>query len=226
VRARRAAARDTAAIAAIALAGQVLLGSPRSELALDAGSDLPAYIFPELVPIDPTGSGTAIPTRSVVATPTPRAPAVTASQPAPRPAAPTTATPAQPGQDPIIAYSACETAGTLRLTASYTRTYDWHQVFINTDQDTSTGYWIDGVSNGVGADYLVENEFLYRSTGIGWSWTPAAGDDLPLDRTGGTFSWQVTRIALGAATGTLRVAFGGSSTSAEAFTPVITVGAC
>jgi hypothetical protein len=46
-----------------------------------------------------------------------------------------------------------------------------YQIFINTDNNTSTGYQ-DNQYSSSGADYLIENGLLYKYSGTGgWSWT-------------------------------------------------------
>lgn len=46
-----------------------------------------------------------------------------------------------------------------------------YQIFLNTDNNTATGYQDVAFTNS-GADYLIENGLLYRYTGSGgWSWT-------------------------------------------------------
>ncbi len=42
------------------------------------------------------------------------------------------------------------------------------QTFIDTDGNASTGYQLD---NGIGADYLVEGQHVFRYNGSGWNWT-------------------------------------------------------
>jgi hypothetical protein len=67
-------------------------------------------------------------------------------------------------------YVSYQVAGT--LTASY-----FYHVFIDTDADTSTGYRMND-SAAVGADLMLENNYLYAYTGTGgnnWSWKSAAG---------------------------------------------------
>jgi uncharacterized protein YjdB len=47
-----------------------------------------------------------------------------------------------------------------------------YQFFINADNNTATGYQ-DASFTSSGADYMIENGALYRSTGTGWNWTGA-----------------------------------------------------
>jgi uncharacterized protein YjdB len=49
-----------------------------------------------------------------------------------------------------------------------------YEIFINADNNSATGYQ-DGTFTASGADYMIENGTLYRSTGTGWSWVSATG---------------------------------------------------
>src|SRR5262249_12229208 len=49
---------------------------------------------------------------------------------------------------------------------SAARAFTWRRVYIDTDNSTDTGF----TAGGVGADFMVENAWLYRHTGGGWSW--------------------------------------------------------
>jgi hypothetical protein len=46
---------------------------------------------------------------------------------------------------------------------------DWNDIFLDVDNDSTTGHqsWI---WSGMGADYLMEDGFLFISTGPGWEW--------------------------------------------------------
>jgi hypothetical protein len=46
------------------------------------------------------------------------------------------------------------------------------QFFLNTDNNTGTGYNAAGWTNPSGGDYMLENANLYDHGGSGWSWTP------------------------------------------------------
>jgi hypothetical protein len=51
-----------------------------------------------------------------------------------------------------------------------------YNLFLNTDDNAATGHQSASWGQPSGADYLVSNGALYRSTGPGWSWTPVAGN--------------------------------------------------
>lgn len=82
---------------------------------------------------------------------------------------------------------------------------DWNDIFLDVDNDSSTGHqsWIWTM----GADYLMEDGLLFVSTGPGWEWeevgafeyaTTGEGDNriiemmLPLEQVGLTGSFQFT----------------------------------
>ena len=137
-------------------------------------------------------------------------------------AAGTTATRAASG--PLAAYSACHTSSNAVYAVTFTATFSWHHVFIDTDATTATGYRVPEVS--LGADYMVEDGTLYRSTGTKWGWSAIGGTSPLVSHAGGTYHWQVALSAVGDPGETLRSVFNGSSGSAEAYSPVLTVGAC
>jgi len=57
----------------------------------------------------------------------------------------------------------------LYLTTNYNHTWDYYRVYLDTDKNAATGY----PTNGIGANYLIENGSLYSYSGTGgsWSWT-------------------------------------------------------
>ena len=112
------------------------------------------------------------------------------------------------------------------FTVTFTVPFAWHHVFINADANTATGYRVPTVSNGLGADFMVENDTLYRSTGPAWGWAAAGGGSPLKSSTGGTYRWQVPLAVVGAARKPLLVVFNGSGTSPEAYTAALTARAC
>lgn len=80
-----------------------------------------------------------------------------------------------------IATASSQTALSLKVTNNTTSLFfgiagsgmdnTQYQIFLNTDNNTATGYQ-DAAFTNSGADYLIENGLLYRYTGSGgWSWT-------------------------------------------------------
>ncbi|HVE41787.1 MAG TPA: spherulation-specific family 4 protein [Planctomycetota bacterium] len=105
---------------------------------------------------------------------------------------------------PLSRWRASNGAGTLQYRLQYANTWTYKRVYIDTDRATSTGY----LHGGIGANFLIENEALYRYTGTGseWSWslvkpitysTGGGGD--------GTVNWSrwdLSRSDLGSTTDT------------------------
>ena len=91
--------------------------------------------------------------------------------------------------------------------ASYTGSYAHFHVYLDTDSNASTGYTV----NGVGADYLIEDTALYRSTANGgtWSWASASGAVTETAPVAGTIQFSVPLSAIGSPT-SARIAFQGA----------------
>ncbi len=75
---------------------------------------------------------------------------------------------------------------------TYTGSPSYWRVYIDTDQNASTGF---AAGSGVGADYLVEGNTLYKSTGTAWGWTQVAG--VSFSTANQTASWTVPRSLIG-----------------------------
>lgn len=126
---------------------------------------------------------------------------------------------------PIASYSAQADATNFTYAATFNQAFNYHHVFIDADVNATTGYTVAGI----GADYMIENGNLYRSTvnGSTWSWTSLGAVSVS-GATGtstGARTWTVGRSTLGetGAGNTSRVVFHGSGTSADYFTPVVPV---
>jgi hypothetical protein len=125
---------------------------------------------------------------------------------------------------PLTAYSACHTSSNAVYAVTFTATFTWHHVFIDSDANTATGYRVPEVS--LGADYMVEDGTLYRSTGTKWGWSAAGGASPLVSHSGGVYRWQVPLSAVGDPGGTFRSVFNGSGGRADAYSPVLIVAAC
>jgi hypothetical protein len=118
----------------------------------------------------------------------------------------------------IAGYFAENDASNVYYRANFASAFTFKHVFIDTDMNAATGY----AFGGIGADYMIENDLLYKHAGGGWSWTqiastPATGG------TSGTKIWTVPRATLGetAASGELaNVVFHGSGGFTEYTAPV------
>ncbi len=72
--------------------------------------------------------------------------------------------------------------------------YNGFQVFMDTDQNPSTGYLV----NGIGADYLLENDTLnqYLGNGSDWNWSPTS-DEILFDNSNNAAQWIFDSARLG-----------------------------
>jgi hypothetical protein len=117
----------------------------------------------------------------------------------------------------ILAYHARNDASNVYYTATFTRSWTWCRVFIDTDNDANTGY----AMGAIGADYLVEDGSLYRSGGRRWSWRQIGA--VPKTTSGQVFTWTVARSLIGqTSTPPLsnKIVFNGSTNSSQATSPV------
>jgi hypothetical protein len=121
---------------------------------------------------------------------------------------------------PIASASVTFGATTATFLAQYNLSFNDHNVFIDTDNSTATGYQVGGI----GADFLIQNgTFFHHTTGANtWDWTQNTLGTGPLiSSTGGAYNWQVPSSEFGSAT-SLRVVFNGSGTSPDATLAIIT----
>jgi hypothetical protein len=77
----------------------------------------------------------------------------------------------------------------------FSGTYDFHRVYIDSDEAAATGF----DHCGLGADYLIENTRLYSYAGDGSSWTWTQIGTLTPAIGASSASWSVARSALGEA---------------------------
>jgi hypothetical protein len=92
----------------------------------------------------------------------------------------------------ITGYFAENDASNVYYQANYTTAYAYKHVYIDTDTNAATGY----AYGGIGADYMIENNQLYRHAGSGWSWTFVASVPVTGGSTG-IKTWTVPRATLG-----------------------------
>ena len=124
------------------------------------------------------------------------------------------------GGAPITAFSADNDAASIRYRATFAAPYTYKHVFIDTDTNATSGYR----HGGIGADYLVENNSVYRHTAAGWNWVRVGASAATGDATGPKL-WTVPRALLGETAGTGEVAdlvfHGTGGGTPEHSTPVI-----
>ncbi|MFE3201696.1 spherulation-specific family 4 protein [Embleya sp. NPDC059237] len=80
-------------------------------------------------------------------------------------------TPPPPAGGPIVNVTATLTATQAEYKATYQLPFGTHRVFIDADNNANTGYVTGPVWPGVGADFMLENGFLYKATKNGADWT-------------------------------------------------------
>ena len=74
---------------------------------------------------------------------------------------------------------------------------------------------------------MVEDGTLYRSTGSQWGWTAIGGTSPLVSHGGGTYRWRVPLDTVGLDDDqSFRAVFNGSGGNTDAYSPVLTVGAC
>jgi chitodextrinase len=96
------------------------------------------------------------------------------------------------GSGDITDFSACASSGSVSFEATFNTSTSFHHVFINTDNNTATGFQLPSPSSTpLGADYMIENNTLYRSLSSGWSWTAVGGVSPNMTVNGNTYSWTV-----------------------------------
>jgi hypothetical protein len=126
-----------------------------------------------------------------------------------------------PGSGAITDYSTCVSSGTVTLRATFNTSQSYYHAFINTDGDTATGYQLPYPSpSALGADYMIENNVLYRSLSTDWSWTEVA-TNLRTTVSGSTRTWTLPLSGIGSPTGTQRMEFhtGTDYTQVTTFSP-------
>jgi hypothetical protein len=93
-----------------------------------------------------------------------------------------------------LSISASSTTVTFQVT--YSGTPSFVRVFIDSDQNATTGYPVAGI----GADYLIENGFLYQYAGSGGSWAWTELQTVSLTESNGVATWNLPRSLFGSLT--------------------------
>jgi hypothetical protein len=103
--------------------------------------------------------------------------------------------PAKPTSDLSLTYS----GSTLQLQIVGTNLKTKSQFYLNTDNNTATGFRIDGAK--LGYDYLIENATLYKYSGRNnsWSWTKVTA--VTCNKTDTAISVTVALTSLGISSG-------------------------
>src|ERR1700756_2091997 len=103
---------------------------------------------------------------------------------------------------PVTPASAQSTATTLSISGisttltfklTYQGTPSFIHVYVDSDRTATTGYPVGGI----GADYLIENGFLYRYAGSGGSWAWSLIKTVSLSKSNGVATWTIAPSDLG-----------------------------
>ncbi|WP_437677810.1 spherulation-specific family 4 protein [Sorangium sp. So ce131] len=121
---------------------------------------------------------------------------------------------------PILSPSACLSASVARYQAAYVDPFTHRRVFINSDNNTATGYDLSP-GQPAGIDHMIENGALYRHAGPGWAWTQVSGVSPLVSTAGDVYVWEVPISALSGAAATQVVVF--QASSPDAYSAALTV---
>lgn len=95
--------------------------------------------------------------------------------------------------DSISAPQATNDTANVYYQFTYSGTYTFYRVYIDTDQNTTTGF----TTNGIGANFLLENNTLYRYTGTGTNWSWASVKTVTYTNASNVVRWTVARGDIG-----------------------------
>jgi hypothetical protein len=87
-------------------------------------------------------------------------------------------------------------ATAVTFSVSYQGTPSFFRVYIDSDQNAATGFPIQAI----GANYLIENGFIYRYAGTGGSWAWALVSPLSFTESSGVARWTVPLADIGSPT--------------------------
>ena len=113
---------------------------------------------------------------------------------------------------------AIKSVSAINLEATYVGNYSYRQAYIDVDNNKASGY----LTNGIGAEFLIENGSLYKHFNSGWSWKYIG--EVGISITGEHYQWSVPLSILGAnVTSSSRVTFAGSTGSTAQYSNVLYV---
>jgi hypothetical protein len=95
--------------------------------------------------------------------------------------------------DTITAPQATNDATNVYYQFTYSGVYNFYRVYIDTDQNATTGF----ATNGIGANFLLENNTLYRYTGTGSNWSWASVKSVTYANASNVARWTVARSDIG-----------------------------
>lgn len=94
---------------------------------------------------------------------------------------------------PITTPQVTNDASNVYYQFNYTGAFTYFRVYIDTDQSITTGFQ----ANGIGANYLLENNNLYANTGTGTNWSWRLVKVVAYSNAGGLARWTVVRADIG-----------------------------
>jgi Spherulation-specific family 4/Fibronectin type III domain len=121
---------------------------------------------------------------------------------------------------PILGPSACLSPSLATYQATYVDPFTYRRVFINSDNNTATGYNL-GLPYPAGNDYMIENGFLYQYAGSGFNWNSVSGVVPLVSTTNDVYQWHVPTSAFTNAASTQVVVF--QASSPDYYTSTLTV---
>lgn len=129
-----------------------------------------------------------------------------------------------PNPQPLESGAVAFGATTTTLEARYNLSFNFQNVFIDTDDNVSTGYQVGPFGAVIGADYLIQNGTFFKkdpaNTGFSWISVPLVNGPL-VSSAGGLYQWEVPSAEFGSGVTSLRVIFNGSGSSPEQSLPII-----
>lgn len=142
-----------------------------------------------------------------------------------------TSTIALPAGGAIQGVSVQLTSTTVTITANYLVPFGFHHVYIDADNNASTGYFFSWETPTLGADYFIENDTLYYHTGgtTSFTWSPLATITPAVSgsaATGFTYTWTipVSDFTNGVTLATTeRYLVEGTGYNPEVYAPIVTV---
>ncbi|HTJ67125.1 MAG TPA: spherulation-specific family 4 protein [Actinospica sp.] len=125
------------------------------------------------------------------------------------------------GAAAVQAAGASFNSSSASLSGVFTGSYGDDIACIDTDDSTTTGY----ETSGIGCDYLIDNNTLYKYAGTGtdWTWTALSGDSPSETTTGSTVSWTISTSWLTGTASTWRLVYAGSTSGVATFSNTLTI---
>lgn len=125
------------------------------------------------------------------------------------------------GSGALTSLTACKYSTYEYFQATFNTSTSLHHVFINTDANTATGYQLPSPSTSkLGADYMLENNTLYRSACSCWGWSAVSGVNPQMTVSGNTYTWTVPLSALSSPAAVEQAEFNANTS----YTAVLTFG--